>query len=210
MFEVIKRVPVTIAIALATISVFLFPSLAELMTLDLGRSLVSQIGQLFSCHLLHWSFEHLAWDWFMFVLVGSICELRCRRGYLLVLVLSAILIPVSVSVLMPVLGSYRGLSGIDTGIFVFAAILLIEEAIQQRNWSSAGVYAAMLVGLIGKTLFELTCGGTMFVESANFTPVPVAHITGAVVGALVAIGQRCGPVGYRNMIGLQRHFSKLL
>jgi len=79
----------------------------------------------------------------------------------------------------------------DFGIFVFAAVLLIEEAILQRNWSSAGVYAAMLVGLIGKTLFELTCGGTMFVESANFTPVPVAHIAGAVVGALVAIGQRC-------------------
>ena len=190
MFEIIKQVPVTITIALATVFVFLVPSLAELMTLDLGRSLVSQIGQLFSCHLLHWSLDHLAWDWFMFVLVGSICELRCRRGYLLVLILSAMSIPVSVSVLMPVLGSYRGLSGIDTGIFVFAAALLIEEAIQQKNWWATGVYAAMLVGLIGKTLFELTCGNTLFVESANFTPVPVAHIAGAIVGALVAIGGR--------------------
>ena len=125
----------------------------------------------------------------MFVLVGSICELRCRRGYWAVLVLSAILIPVSVSYLAPALNSYRGLSGIDTGIFVFAAVLLIEEALQLRNWSLAGVYAVMLVGLIGKTLFELTCGGTLFVESANFTPVPVAHIAGSIVGALVAGGR---------------------
>ena len=69
-------------------------------------------------------------------------------------------------------------------------MLLIEGAVQQRDWTSVGVYAAMLVGLIGKTLFELAGGGTLFVESANFTPVPIAHIAGAIVGALIALGRR--------------------
>lgn len=203
MFKILKQFPITITIALATVMVFLVPSLAELTALDLERSLISQIGQLFSCHLLHWSFNHLAWDWLMFVLVGAICELRSRRGYQAVLILSAILIPVSVAYLVPTLGTYRGLSGIDTGIFVFAAVLLIEEAVQLRNWPSAGFYAAMLVGLLGKTLFELTYGSTMFVESANFTPVPVAHIAGAIVGVTVAVGRFLSATDSHNSSRIQ-------
>ena len=195
MFNTIKQIPITMAIVLVTVVAFLVPSMADGMMLDLSQPLFSQIGQMFSCHLLHWSFEHFAWDLFMFVLVGAICERRSCWGYLIVLAVSAILIPIFVAELTPTLGSYRGLSGLDTGIFTFAAILLIKEALHEKNLFSAGVYAVMLLGLIGKTVFELVGGSTLFVESSAFTPVPIAHIVGAMVGAFVAFGQRMLPSG---------------
>lgn len=194
MFEFIKKIPVTISIAIVTVFAFLVPSFSQWLALDMSVSLWAQIGNVFGCHLLHWSLDHLAWDLVMFVLIGATCELRSPRSYLGVLVLSAILIPFSVFHFVPVLDSYRGLSGIDTAIFVFAAALLIEESIQRKDRWSLGVYTVMLIGLIGKTVFELMSGGTLFVESSGFTPVPVAHIAGAIAGALVVIGRRASGI----------------
>lgn len=190
MFDVIKKTPITISIALVTVCVFLVPSFSQWLTLDMNVSLWTQLSRIFTCHLLHWSFDHLAWDLLMFVLIGAICERRSAKSYLAVLISSAILIPVSVFYFVPELDSYRGLSGIDTATFVFAAALLIEDTIRRKDWWSTGIYSALLIGLIGKTVSELVGGGTLFVESSNFTPVPVAHIVGAFVGALVVVGRR--------------------
>ena len=96
-----------------------------------------------------------------------------------------ILIPIFVAGLVPSLSSYRGLSGLDTGIFAFAAIMLIEEALRDKNWQSVGLYSALFVGMLGKIAWEYCFGGTLFVESSGFSPVPIAHIVGAVVGILV-------------------------
>jgi len=37
-----------------------------------------------------------------------------------------------------------------------------------------------------KIASECVSGGTMFVESGSFTPVPIAHVIGAVVGLVCA------------------------
>lgn len=189
MLNPIKQTPITLSIAAAAIIAFMIPSLIGAMQLDTTSSLISQIPQLFSCHLLHWSLDHLGWDLFMFVLVGMICERRNQTGFALVLLLSAILIPVFVVSFAPTLGSYRGLSGLDTGLFAFAAIMLIVEAFQDENWQSVVIYAALFVGMLGKIGYELAYGGTLFVDSTSFSPVPVAHIVGAVVGTIVALNE---------------------
>jgi len=187
MSDLIKKTPITLTIAAISILSFLFPAITGAMELDTTTNLLSQIPQLFSCHMLHWSLDHLSWDLMMFVLVGAICERRNRVGYAMVLLLSAILIPVFVANMDSSLSSYRGLSGLDTGIFAFAAILLIEEAFKERNWQSVFMYGALFLGMLGKIVCELTFGGTLFVESSNFSPVPIAHIVGAVVGIVVAM-----------------------
>lgn len=191
MLNLIKQTPITLSIAVAAIIAFMIPSMAGAMQLDTTSSLLSQIPQLFSCHLLHWSLDHLSWDLFMFVLVGMICERRNQTGFALVLLLSAILIPVFAVPFAPTLSSYRGLSGLDTGLFAFAAIMLIVEAFQDENWQSVVIYAALFVGMLGKIGYELAYGGTLFVDSTSFSPVPVAHIVGAVVGTIVALTRIC-------------------
>jgi len=198
MFDLIKTTPITLTIAAISILSFLFPAITGAMELDTTTNLLSQIPQLFSCHTLHWSLNHLSWDLMMFVLVGGICERRNQVGYSVVLFLSALLIPGFVTHLGPSLDSYRGLSGLDTGIFAFAAVMLFDEAVKERNWQSAVIYSALFMGMLGKIVYELSFGGTLFVEGSDFTPVPIAHLIGAIIGIAVAAIYTLPSKGFRE------------
>ena len=186
MFKLIQQTPITLSIALAAIIAFMIPSAAGWLVFNTTGNMLVQLPQLISCHLLHWSFDHLSWDLFMFVLVGMICERRGKLAFATVLLLSAISIPMFVAALVPAVDSYRGLSGIDTALFGFAALLLIDESAKEQNWMSLGIYGFLFVGMLAKIGFELAFGGTVFVSSEAFFPVPVAHIVGAVIGTLIA------------------------
>ena len=186
MFNFIRDTPVTISIAAVVVISFLIPSLAGSLELNTAEHLVSQIPQVFGCHLLHWSFDHLIWDLFMFVLIGMLCERRGRGDYVVALLLSSIMIPFFVATCDPAVTSYRGLSGIDTALFAFAALLLVDESLKEKNSPAVWIYGILFVGMLGKTCYELAFGGTIFVNSDVFSPVPIAHVVGGVVGSLVA------------------------
>ena len=186
MFNFIKETPITISIAVLTVVAFLIPPVASLFEFSTVNSLVSQIPQVFGCHLLHWSLDHLSWDLFMFVLVGSLCERRGQIDFSLALLLSSMLIPVCVANFAPSVTSYRGLSGVDTALFSFAALVFMNDSWQEKNWNAVWIYGILFVGMLGKIAFECACGGTLFVDSDTFSPVPIAHIVGGGIGALVA------------------------
>jgi len=186
MFKLIQETPLTLSIALAAVLAFLIPSASGWLELDTTSNLLLQLPQVIGCHLLHWSFDHISWDLFMFVLVGMICERRNKSAYAIVLLLSAISIPLLVAASVPSVDCYRGLSGIDTALFGYAALLLIDESTKEQNWQSAWIYGLLYVGMLGKIGYELTFGGTIFASSDSFSPVPMAHIVGAVIGSLTA------------------------
>ncbi len=60
----------------------------------------------------------------------------------------------------------------------------------------------MLVCMIGKSVFELMSGQTIFVDSVNFVGVPLAHLAGAAAAILVISGDalinRIHPRGKRE------------
>lgn len=186
MLQIARETPITLSIALLAVAAFLFPSASVWIELDTTTSLLEQLPQIMGCHLLHWSLDHIGWDLLMFVLVGMICERKVRTSFVLVLVLSALAIPIFVANWTPAVDSYRGLSGIDTALFGFAALLLIEEAVRDRNWSSALLYGGLYGGMLAKIGYELTIGGTLFASAEMFSPVPIAHIVGAAIGSLAA------------------------
>ncbi len=186
MFNFIRETPITISITAVALIAFLIPPVAGLLELDTTANLLLQIPQVLGCHVLHWSFEHLSWDLFMFVLIGTLCERRSQLDYAVVLLLSSILIPFFVAAYVPSVSTYRGLSGIDTALFSFAALLLVDESWREKNWQAVWIYGILFVGMLGKTGYELAFGGTLFVNSDAFSPVPIAHIVGAAIGSLVA------------------------
>ena len=186
MFKFIRQSPLTFSIALAAVLALLLPAAFRWFELDTSKNLMMQLPQMIGCHLLHWSFDHASWDLLMFLLVGMICERRNKSDYAIVLLFSALAIPACVACFVPTVSSYRGLSGIDTAIFAYAAFLLIDESIKESNWQTALIYGGLYVGMLGKIGYELTFGGTLFVSSDSFAPVPMAHIVGAVIGSLVA------------------------
>jgi rhomboid family GlyGly-CTERM serine protease len=135
--------------------------------------------QVFTCHFTHWTYEQLAWDAVAFLALGAACARRHRAAFCATLLASAVLVPLAVLVFAPEVIAYRGLSGLDSALFV---LLLGLEA--RRN----KLVAACAVAFIAKIVFELQTGATVFAGSV--APVPVAHIAGAVAAALVLLVER--------------------
>jgi hypothetical protein len=99
-------------------------------------------------------------------------------------VLSAVLIPLTLWMFATWMTTYRGLSGIDSALFAMLAAVMLREAFAERDWSRLGLVATISLGFAAKVGFEIVSGATLFVDSsaAGMTPVPLAHVVGALVG----------------------------
>lgn len=89
----------------------------------------------------------------------------------------------------PELPTYRGLSGLDTALFVYMATDLLLGAWRERRLTPGLVSAALLTGLLAKLGYETFTGQTLFVDSAasGFAVVTLAHSVGALVGGGLAL-----------------------
>jgi hypothetical protein len=80
--------------------------------------------------------------------------------------------------------TYRGLSGIDSALFALLAALIARRAIMEKDWSRLALATLVSIGFAAKIGFELSTGGTLFVNStaAGMIPVPLAHVVGGIIG----------------------------
>jgi hypothetical protein len=117
------------------------------------------------------------------LVLGAIAERRGRWGMLACVGASAAAISVGCLMLLPDVMIYRGLSGIDSALFAFAAVALFIEARRGDAALPAWSIGLAMLAFLGKSVFELTTGRALFVDSASaFEPVPLAHLIGAAVG----------------------------
>jgi|GEM_PF-794458 len=182
--------PLTGVIAVVTLAAYLIPALTEVIRIDLADPQRIQWYQIFGCHLLHWSAEHLFWDLAMFCILGGCCERWWPKQYYSAIGLSALLIPLVVILWQPEISSYRGLSGIDTALFSLMATRLGAESLRRSDWSQAVLFATLLASLAAKVAYEFMTGGLLFVSELNFVPLPVAHLVGGIVGAFTPLAGR--------------------
>jgi membrane associated rhomboid family serine protease len=164
----------TISLTLLAIAATLLPG----SWLELQRG--SAVWRIATCHFTHFTYEQLAWDALVFLLLGIACARRNREAFRATLLASVIIVPIAVLAFSSVT-TYRGLSGIDSALF---GLLLATESRRSRMVALCGV------AFVAKMIFEMRTGATIFVHSDAFTAVPVAHIAGASVGVFVAISQR--------------------
>ena len=148
-----------------------------------------QIWRLLSGHFAHFSADHLRWDLLVFVALGCLVELRCRRHFILCVAAGGFLISFGVWWLESQLNSYRGLSGIDSALFVYLAVDILNlSRAEGRRWPAVAAGVALFL-FIAKIVFELCTDRMIFVDnSAAFSPVPLAHFIGAIVGGVCAFG----------------------
>ena len=141
-----------------------------------------EIWRVFTSHLAHWNLQQLLWDGVVFFIAGSIAERWLPRAYRATLALSAVMIAAAIFLFQPSIASYRGLSGIDSAIL---ALLLIH----MREKRIALLFA---VGFVGKILYEVATGSALFVTELGdgIVALPVAHLAGALAGALVGCTYR--------------------
>lgn len=184
---VFMTMPLTAIIAVIAVTAFLIPASAEWLGIALTNPQQIQWYQLFGCHLLHWSAEHLFWDLMMFGILGGCCERWWPKSGYLTLLISALLIPLVVRVGQPEISSYRGLSGIDTALFSLLATRRGIESLRQSEWMETILFATLLTSLVVKVAYEFLSGDLWFVSEVNFVPLPLAHLVGGVVGTGVAL-----------------------
>jgi rhomboid family GlyGly-CTERM serine protease len=171
-----------------------WPDLGDFMSFDRTAIAVGEYWRFVTGHLTHWNAEHLAWDVFMFALLGAMIERRGRACMLTTLIASAASISVAVWCGHPEVDQYRGLSGVDSALFTLAALILYDDACRAKQMIAVWVMVAMATAFVGKLLWELTTGSTLFVDSstASFTPLPLIHAVGGCAGVLAWCGTRAG------------------
>jgi rhomboid family GlyGly-CTERM serine protease len=165
--------------------------LLTVLQYDRDAILHGEVWRLMTGNLVHWSAEHFWLDVGAFLLLGALYEPSFKRGALsFVAFLSAVAFVIGASLLLflPELHVYRGLSGVDSGIF--AAALLIEAWQAKENarrWFFVGPAALIFTA---KLAFECATGELFFGTSSLGDlgqPVPLAHVAGA-FAALAALG----------------------
>jgi rhomboid family GlyGly-CTERM serine protease len=167
-------------------------SWTERLEYDRTAVAAGQFWRILTCHWTHWSVNHFTWDALVFLALGFAAQHRSPFRFLLAVIVAAIAIPLAVFAMLPSLHNYRGLSGIDCALFGLLVTSLLND---NRRSLSASVAWLFLIAFFLKTAFELWTGTTVFVDGhagVEFAPVPLAHLVGGIVGAIVALMGRPG------------------
>src|SRR5262245_55864281 len=163
-----------------------WPSLAG--ALQLGRSaLPAEPWRLLTCHWAHWHLGHLCCNLAVFTVLGAMLESRSRARFLGCVGVSALVISATLVVAQSEILSYRGLSGIDSALFAAMVIATLREAVAARQWLTASWLTLAITALSAKIAFESVTGRCLFVDTTTFTPIPLVHGVGAMVGVIIAL-----------------------
>ena len=182
-----RRIPcASVLLALVAAGIYLSPTATACLQYQRELILRGQCWRLLSCHFTHFSLSHLLWDAGVFLGLGVVCELRDRRSFLFVLLVSAVSISIAVWFAMPELGVYRGLSGLDSALFGFLGAALIVSGIRTHNFGRVIIVAISFALFAAKLVVELNTGGAVFVRGlgGDVISIPLAHLVGLLVGAL--------------------------
>jgi len=180
------RLPwISLALVASALALMPFEGLTTWLQYDRAAIDAGQLWRLLTCQLSHWSWDHLFWDAAALLFLGYVLEREARRPMLICLGLSAVLIPAIVHFGLPDLATYRGLSGIDSAVFVLLAVTLLRKCYADGDQLWTWACIMMLVGFTAKITFELFSGATLFVDAqaSRMLPVPLAHVVGGALGA---------------------------
>ena len=176
----------SLSLGAAAVAVYALPLLPAALEYNRPALAAGQSWRIVTCHWTHWSGEHLFWDVLMFVAMGAVCERISRVRMAAALLATAIIIPAVVYAFSPRMTAYRGLSGLDSALFVLAAVRIVHDSIVRGSRVRTILGICCLAAFPAKILLELLTGSAIFVQDASgMVPVPLAHVIGATVGALV-------------------------
>lgn len=172
-------------IVIAVVVVQCLPGLPEFLQWSRKAEETSRLHAWLTCHVTHWTWNHLVWDLLAFVMLSVTCLRLMPERYAWCLLVSAALIPWEIRLNQPAFVTYRGLSGIDSGLAGLAvAGLWMKSSACPVPGRSRLVALLAGGGFLAKALFEMETGVTVFVADAGrtFEPVVSAHLTGFLSG----------------------------
>ncbi len=190
----LRRLPwMSALLALAAFALFALAGSPTWLAFRPDRPLASGGWCLVTCHLVHWSPQHLLLNIAAFSLLGSLCERAHRGRYLAFLGAGAVCVPIVACAFDNGIRYYAGLSGLVMGQAALLISLATGEAIRRREMMGAVGMAGMAIALVAKVICELDAGETLFAAAMRgaFVTVPEAHLAGALVGFAAAAAIPC-------------------
>jgi rhomboid family GlyGly-CTERM serine protease len=181
---VLRTYPVTILISLVALLAWANPTLSQWLELDYSLVSSGQWWRIWTGHLTHYDGTHLFWDLLMFAVLGAACERGHPRLFVPAVAVIIAGITVAIGLCCEEISVYRGLSGLDTGLFVWFVADQCRRCCTDRDPVAAIIWLFPVVGLIGKLVFEAATGQTLFVDSSTFTPLVESHLAGAAIGLM--------------------------
>jgi rhomboid family GlyGly-CTERM serine protease len=185
------RMIVLAVLALAGVVAQLSPG--ALAMLQFGRSAIAagEVWRIVTGHWAHWSGDHLLWSGGAFALLLFVCGARSFWRTLACVWISAVAVTAAVWWGTD-LQLYRGLSGIDSALFVLATVSMMRDTVGRREIGRVLAMAGLLLAFGAKVYSESITGAAVFVGggSSGMVPVPLAHAVGGAVGLACALTSR--------------------
>jgi len=177
-----------VLLAAGAVVVHLLPGVISLLEYSRDAILGGQLWRIITGHWTHASLDHLVWDVLAFAALGGAVAWRDRGLFWWTVLGSAVAISLTLFVFAPQWETYRGLSGIDSALFVaLGAAVWMESKRRSDRWLAG---TALLL-FSGKVSFEMLTGSALFTtDVAGHEVVPMAHFVGACVGVAAAWGRR--------------------
>ncbi|MEA2011905.1 MAG: rhombosortase [Verrucomicrobiota bacterium] len=184
--SLIFKIFLPIFLGFLSICVFCFPIATEMMQFDRDCLMKIQLWRLITGHFTHFSVNHLVWDLVVFVSLGIACSVKDMKKFVTVVILSPLIISIIIWFVRPDIQFYRGLSGIDSALFTLFALNIMKESLKQgKKDFSFFMGIIMILSITSKTIFEYISVETLFTSSANFIPLPLAHLAGIISALLI-------------------------
>jgi rhomboid family GlyGly-CTERM serine protease len=170
---------------LVPFAIFASPRVTEWLQYDRAAIAAGKWWRMLSCHWTHWSAGHLLWDAVMFLVLGLCCERLAPRRTPACLAGAVLFIPLVLWWAQPAMHLYRGLSGLDSALFVLLAAVTLRESLAARRTAESAAAVGLILSFAAKTLCEAVTGVSLFVEAGGvFEPAPLAHAAGGLAGLL--------------------------
>lgn len=178
---------VTLLLGCIVLIINRLPPVAAWLQFDRSAILHGELWRIVTGHLTHWSSSHLFWDILVFLVLAGIIEWFSRKQLLVFIAAASFFISLLVLIGLPEMNYYRGLSGLDSGLFIVLLVMFYRMKASGRRFLQQLPYVVLGSFFFGKSVFELLTGRTLFVDPSElFLPVPLAHIGGIFIGLVIS------------------------
>ena len=181
-----KLILLLLLITVTVVLCYIFPAISKVLQFDRQEIIANgEFWRLFTGHFTHWTWSHCFWDLLAFLLVFAVI-IKEKKGRKAVYSLLFIAFFISSWLLLSNDGTnlYRGLSGLNTGLFCYASLMLMRKSQQLGHTRNFIFFLVFLVMLIAKSGYELSSGNMLIIRPTSFVPSTTAHLAGLVAGCL--------------------------
>jgi rhomboid family GlyGly-CTERM serine protease len=185
--SVIMGIPIfTFTIILASLLSSISPELSSLLIFDRSAVVRGEVWRILTCHFVHFSSTHLAYNLFTFGLAGYVIEKKNYPHFGRLCLWLALAISIALFTLKPNMNYYGGLSGIACGALYYCALMGIKES---RPWKTICFLIVLFLPIKIAVEIYINVSVLPHWEHQSFVPMQTSHIVGCMVAVLFYVAE---------------------